>query len=483
MGYTQKVVVIGGGISGLACAYRLRQLGISCLVLESTKRPGGVIATVRRNGFLFETGPQCPRFPASVWQLVRDLHLESEFVAGDARAKRYILRDGSLHAAPFSPGALLTTGLFGLASKYRILSEAFGTSYPPAEEESLAGFVRRKFGVEVLENLVDPLISTVFFGDSYQMGMQSAFPAMVEWERDYGSVARGAIRARNSKRNAEKLKGSSPRSRPSDARKSLKVTDALPSLGSFQSGMGRLPERLAEDLQEQIKFGAAVLSISLSSGGDGGLNPGWQIGVSGGEKIPARHIILAVPAHAAAKLLEDSAPGLAANLKSIEYAPMWSVSSAYERSQVANPLDGFGFMVPRLEGLHTICTFWNSSVFPHRAPEGKVLITSFARVVASGAGGICEGEELADAVEKENARTLGIAGGPVERLVWNDPLALPQYNVGHATRVRKIFDTLQTVPNLHLTGNFLRGRSIGDCVENALLVAGELHSQLRGKGI
>jgi protoporphyrinogen/coproporphyrinogen III oxidase len=483
VGYTQKVVVIGGGISGLACAYRLRQLGISCLVLESTKRPGGVIATVRRNGFLFETGPQCPRFPASVWQLVRDLHLESEFVAGDARAKRYILRDGSLHAAPFSPGALLTTRLLGLASKYRILSEAFGTSHPPGEEESLASFVQRKFGVDVLDNLVDPLVSTVFFGDSYQMGMQSAFPAIVEWERDNGSVARGAIRARNSKRTMEKLNGSSLRSRPSDARKSLKVTDALPSLGSFQSGMGRLPERLAEELQEQIKYGAEVSSISPSSSRDGGLNPGWQIGVWGGEKIAAGHIILAVPAYAAAKLLENSAPGLAANLKAIEYAPMWSVSSAYERSQIANPLDGFGFMAPRRGGLHTICTFWNSSLFPKRAPEGKVLMTSFARVVASGDGAIREGEELADAVERENARILGIGGGPVERLVWNNPLALPQYNVGHATRVRKIFDILQTVPNLHLTGNFLRGRSIGECVENAVLVSGELHSQLRGQGI
>jgi len=114
VGYTQKVVVIGAGISGLACAYRLKRLGIPCLVLEARERAGGLIATIRRNGFLFETGPQCPRFPPSVWQLVRELNLDAEFVAGDPGAKRYIIRDGRLHGAPFSPGGLIGTRLVGL---------------------------------------------------------------------------------------------------------------------------------------------------------------------------------------------------------------------------------------------------------------------------------------------------------------------------------------------------------------------------------
>jgi protoporphyrinogen/coproporphyrinogen III oxidase len=125
VGYREKVVVIGAGISGLACAYRLKQLGMHCLVLEAKERAGGLIATVRKNDFLFETGPQCPRFPAPVWQLVRELNLESEFVAGNPKAKRYIFSGGRLHAAPFSPAGLITTRLVGFPSKYRILTEAF----------------------------------------------------------------------------------------------------------------------------------------------------------------------------------------------------------------------------------------------------------------------------------------------------------------------------------------------------------------------
>ena len=162
MGHIYKTVVIGGGISGLACAFRLRQLGIQAVVLESSTRPGGIVSTVRRNGFVFEAGPQCPRFAASVWTLVRELNLESEFLAGDPNAKRYILRDGRLHLAPFSAGGALMTRLVGPRSKYRLLSEVLRNSQPPVEEESLAEFVERKFGAEVLDYLVDPFISTVF---------------------------------------------------------------------------------------------------------------------------------------------------------------------------------------------------------------------------------------------------------------------------------------------------------------------------------
>jgi protoporphyrinogen/coproporphyrinogen III oxidase len=479
----EKVVVIGAGISGLGCAYRLRQLGIHCLVLEAKERAGGLISTIRRNGFLFEAGPQCPRFPPSVWQLVRELNLESKFVPGDPKAKRFIVRHGRMHPAPFSPKGLITTRLVGLASKFRILTEAFGSSQPPRHEESLADFVQRKFGVEILDNLVDPLISTIFFGDSQKMGMESAFPALVEWERNQGSLVRGAIRARNSKRNPGMSDGSPARSRPTANRGSLRVTDALPSLGSFTSGMGTLPEKLAEELQAEIRYKAGIAFVAPLQIENGTSKTYWQIGLASGEKIITENLVLAVPAYVAAQLLENSVPQLASHLKAIEYAPMCAVSSAYDRSKVANVLDGFGFMVPRREGLQTICTFWNSSLFPQRAPEGKVLMTSFAGRGMSGEAGAMHEEEWARTVEAENAKTLGITGGPVDRVVWKDPRALPQYNVGHARRVGEIYGILRTLPNLFLAGNFLRGRSIGDCVEVAFRVAEELHRHPGGKDI
>jgi protoporphyrinogen/coproporphyrinogen III oxidase len=485
MGYKEKVVVIGAGISGLACAYRLKQLGIHCLVLEANERPGGLIATTRRNGFLFETGPQCPRFPAPVWRLVRELNLDSEFVEGNPKAKRYIFSGGHLHAAPFSPAGLITTRLVGFASKCRILSEAFRYSQPPAHEESLSDFVERKFGRDVLDNLVDPIISTVFLGDSHKMGMESAFPALVQWERDRGSVARGAIRARNSKEKTKMSHGHSEDSRRNGA--TLKVTDSLPSLGSFRSGMARLPERLAEELGTEIRYRARIVSVEPFSSNDPSNDEAtkaeWQIRLSSGEQIAAEHLVLTVPAYVAAGLLETSLPQLVTQLKAIEYAPMCVVSSAYDRSSVTNILDGFGFMVPRKEGLTTICTFWNSSLFADRAPEGQALMTSFAGMKFGDSLGAISEEECAQAVEAENARILGITARPVDQHVWKDPQALPQYNVGHARRVAEISNILSMQPNLHLAGNFLRGRSIGDCVDIGDRVAENLHSQLRGRSI
>jgi oxygen-dependent protoporphyrinogen oxidase len=483
--YTEKVVVVGAGISGLACAHRLKQLGCRLRLLEAADHAGGLISTVRRDGFLFETGPQCPRFPPSVWRLVRDLRLEHEFVSGDPKAKRYVFRDGRLHPAPFSPMGLITTRLVGLKSKLRILAEPLGYSRPPDREETLADFVERKFGAEVLNNLVDPLVSTIFFGDAHKMGMESAFPALVEWERFQGSLVRGALRARRSKRDALQSSGSSESfaSRPDARQDSLRVTDALPTLGSFRSGMGTLPERLAEELKAETSYRMPAASVALSRESPGTSTPAWQICLTGGEPITTQCLVLAVPAHVAAGLLEASSPQLASHLKAVEYAPISVVSAAFERSKVANRLEGFGFMVPRREGLHTICTFWNSSLFKGRTPEGTALFTSFAARDTNGALGAMTDDECARVVAAENARILGISGEPVAHLVSRDSPALPQYNVGHSRRVEEIYRILSTLPNVFLAGNFLRGRSIGDCVDLAYRVAEDVHSQLQGQSI
>ena len=478
MGHIYKTVVIGGGLSGLACAFRLRQLGIQALVLEASGRAGGMVSTVKRNGFVFEAGPQFPRFPASVWKLVRELNLESEFVAGDAKAKRYILRDGRLHLAPFSPGGLLTTGLVRPRSKYLLLSEVLRNTQPPAEEESLAEFVERKFGEEVLDYLADPFVSTVFLGDARKMGMQSAFPDLVEWERSRGSVLRGALRAYRSKRDALKSNGAPSSGDLTVKNGGLHITDTLPSLGSFKGGMGTLAEKLAEKLGEDIHFGATVESVAAARSGTAGSESTWQIRVSGGEEFSAEAVVFAAPAYAAASLLQPSAAKLAALLAAIEHAPMGVVSSAYDRKQVQHALDGFGFMVPRREGLHTVCTFWNSSLFPSHAAKGSVLMTSFVR---TDTGGLMTApyDVFAQTVEAENSKILGITGEPIERTVWRYPRALPQYNVGHARRVREIREAESGLPGLCLAGNYLTGRSIGDCAESGFQAAEKLRSQKR----
>jgi oxygen-dependent protoporphyrinogen oxidase len=475
VGDIRKAVVIGAGITGLACAFRLQQLGIRALVLEASEKAGGVISTVRRNGFLFEAGPQCPRFPKSVWILVRELGLEDDFVAGDSRAKRYILRNGQLHRTPFSASGLLTTGLVGLKSKYLLLSEVFRHAYPPTGEESLAEFVRRKFGDEVLDYLVDPFISTIFFGDPRKMGMHSAFPALVEWERSRGSVVRGAIHAYKRKRAANGKASVAGRASSGSAvaHRELHVTDALPSLGSFKQGMGAFVECLARKLGEDLWFGAKVESVAYNTGD--GANPGWRIRLSGGDEISADALVVAIPADAAAVLLAQSMPRLCSLLAAIEHSPISVISSAFNRSQIRHPLDGFGFMVPRREGLHTICTFWNSSLFPTQAREGTALITSFVAGENDGDSRGPSDDDLSQTVHAENASILGIDGVPIDQMVWKHIRALPQYNVGHAQRVKEIREALNGFPGLFLAGNYLVGRSIGDCAETGLQAAELLH--------
>jgi oxygen-dependent protoporphyrinogen oxidase len=468
MGCTEKVVIVGAGISGLACAFRLKQLGYPCLVLEAQDRVGGVIASVRRNGFLFELGPQFPRFPKPLWHLVCELGLEREFLVGNPKAKRYIFHRDTLHPAVFSPGALLATRLVSIASKWRILTEVFGSTEPPPQEESLADFVERKFGKDVAENLVDPIVSTVFFGDTRKMGMEDAFPALVEWERKHGSVARGALRARKSK-----LARSS----------SLKVTDALPSLGSFQNGMGSLPEALLRNLPDAVKCKAQVVTLALAKGEVTGMDDAWQIILANGETRRACHLVLAVPAYEAARLLEIASPELAQRLGAIEYAPTCVVSTAYNGSQITHPLDGFGFMVPRQENLHTICTFWNSSLFPQHAPTRKVLLTSFAGREFREAAHPPKDDSYERSVIAENAKILGISGAPLDQEIWRHPTALPQYNVGHARRVTEMNQLLSQLPNLHLAGNYLKGRSLGDCVALADEIAARVQSQMRHSNI
>jgi len=414
-----------------------------------------------------------------VWTLIRDLKLENEFIAGDPRAKRYILRNSELHRAPFSSGGLLTTRLVSLKSKYRVLSEVFRHTQPPAGEESLAEFVDRKFGAEVLDYLVDPFISTIFFGDPYKMGMRSAFPALVEWEQSRGSVVRGAIGAYRSKRdsNTKSSVEGSPANNSNLKHRDLHVTDALPSLGSFKQGMGTLVESLAEKLREDLRFGVAVKSVGARNGG-GEEKPGWRIQLSSGDEINTDAVVVATPAHAAVPLLVECVPKLSSLLATIEHAPMDVASSAFDRKQVRHPLNGFGFMVPRRVGLHTICTFWNSSLFPSHTRPGTVVMTSFA-TRGSGEGNPTEMSDdlLVQKVEAENAAVLGIAGAPIDRMMWKYPRSLPQYNVGHTERVKQIRAALRDLPGLFLAGNYLSGRSIGDCIESGFHAADQLHSR------
>src|ERR1700735_2290874 len=192
----QQVTIIGAGISGLACAYRLGQLGIAVSVFESADRPGGVIESDNSSGFLFESGPQSFQGSELLLRLIRELSLESELQISDPSVPRFVIRNKGLKNLPMSPPAMLTSSLLTLGSRWKLASEPLRRSIPPAEEESIANFVRRKFGSEILEYLVAPFVSGVYAGDPEQLSLKAAFPSLEEWEREHGSIIRGAMKSR-----------------------------------------------------------------------------------------------------------------------------------------------------------------------------------------------------------------------------------------------------------------------------------------------
>jgi len=462
----RQTVVIGGGVTGLACAYRLRQLGVSVTLLEASERAGGVIETMRRNGFVFEASTQCPRFPRALWDLVLELGLEKEFVSADPRAKRFVLKEGKLHPAPLSPWGLIKTRLVGIGCKVRFVAEPLANWKPPQEEESLGDFVRRKFGDEALDFLVDPFVASVFFGDPDQMGMDSTLPDVARWERECGSVLRGGIRSRRTNgKPAAAVERSATDNQPAPR---VPVTDFLPPLGSFKTGFAALTERLTERLGDSLILRARVESLCSTAAGS---EARWRVRLQSGGELTADSIVLAAPAYEAARMLKPVAPHLSDLLEAIPYAPLAVVASGYDRAQVQHSLDGFGFNLPRREGLHTISCTWNSSLFAGRAPAGKVLITSFARPLVNGVFLDKAPDEIARVVEGEVGRVLGISGAPVDREVWKYPQALPQFRVGHARRIVELRKMVRGLPGLHIAGNYFDGRSVGHSAEIAASTA------------
>ncbi len=459
MGVTRRVIVVGAGITGLACALRLHRSGIRVLLLEASDSPGGMIASHQKNGFLFEAGPQCPRFARPLWDIVREVELEDEFLPSQSGARRFILKNGELHEAPFSVRRFVSTRLVGASSKYRLLTEAVRRARPPAGEESLAEFVRRKFDDDVLAYIVDPFISAIYAGDTEQMGVESAFPFLARWEREGGSVLRGAIRSRKPSISATPQATSSPA-----GRKTLNLTESLPRMGSFRAGLAALPKAIAAKLGDSISFGARVESVEPVAV-NGSSEGGWRLRLSGGDEISALAVVVTAPAYEAAHLLQPSAPKLSALLAEISYAPMAVVSSGYSRTQVRNPLRGFGVLIPRREKLNTFFSVWNSSLFAGRAPAGKVLMTSFTGGATNPAIVERDAEQIAAIVEEELGAILGINGAPTERCVWKYPRALPQFNLGHARKIAAIREILEDLPGLHLAGNYMQGRSLGDCAD------------------
>lgn len=435
--------VIGGGISGLACAYRLQQAGIPVRLLEARSRTGGLIQSVENDGFCFEAGPQSFLMNEALRTLIERLGLQEEVLHANPRAPRYILLKRKLVPAPLAPPSLLTTPLFGLGTKWRLFTEMFRHTKPPDGDESIASFVRRKFGAELLDRLVAPFVSGIYAGDPEKLSLRAAFPKLHEFEQKYGSILRGAMKSRPAK--------GTPR----------------PGLCTFRDGVETLPRALTARLSDAIRMQTRVTDLRRSKAN----GKSWfQLQIAGphrNETLQASTVIVATPSWIAADLLKGISDSISEPLSRINYARVAVVAAGYRRGQIEHGIIGFGFLVPRSEGLRVLGTVWNSSLFTGRAPEGMACLTSFAGGATDPAACDLSDEQIAENVTAELAQILGVKGSPFTLMAHRYERALPQYNLGHGRTISSIADSLSTVPGLFLTGNFLAGPSIGSCVEQA----------------
>ena len=455
------VIVIGGGISGLACAFRLKQRGIPFLLLEQSNRFGGVIQSIQQDGFLFERGPQSFTLTAPLNELIEAVGLSGELLRAPSRMPRYIYVGGKLVAAPMSPFSLLTTSLLSASTKWKLLTEPLRRTHPPTDDESIASFVRRKFGASLLDNLAAPFVSGVYAGDPEKLSLRSAFPQVHEWEKNHGSLLRGAIRKMRSRPknpNAQKVRG----------------------ICSLQRGASSLFDALGANLGDSVRLGVGVEAVIRNTSES---KERFEVrctfsGAQRTESLVASAVICAMETAPAGAMLAPSSEQFTKSLARIPYAPIVVVSAGYRREAVGRALDGFGFLVPRKEGLRVLGCVWNSALFPERAPDGHVLLTSFAGGALNPELCTWGEDRIASVVHEDISRVLNIKEQPVVQSVNVYQRAIPQYNLGHFRIMTELQWTCDATPGLYLAGNYLEGPSMGACVERSFRVVNEVENYL-----
>ena len=456
------VVVVGGGISGLAAAFGAQRRGASVEVLDAGARIGGVIGTAHRDGVLYEKGPNSALDTTPlINELLDALSIRAERAdASPVAATRFIVRGGRLVPLPTSPGAFLTTPAFTLGAKLRLLREPFIAPAPPDAEESIAAFVRRRLGTEFLDYAIDPFVSGVYAGDPEQISVPAAFPRLHALEQKYGSLIKGQIKgARERKRNAEKAKNTA-------------------GSFSFRSGMQTVTDALAAAVGRVM---TEVRVHEIERGADGM----WTVtGTRGGERVVrrARTVVLAAPAYEAAKLVRELAPTATQGLAAIQYAAIASVASVYRRADIAHSLSGFGFLVPKKEQRQILGSLFSSSMFEGRAPAGAVLLTSFIGGLRNPALPAKLDTDLAEIVHGELRALVGARNAPLWADITRWTHAIPQYNLGHRERLHPVEDAERALPGLYFCANYRGGVSVGDCIKSAHAMADTVTRFLGGAG-
>ena len=467
----KRVVVVGGGLSGLAAGWAIRQaadeagLALEIRVLERNPVPGGKIRSERAGGFLCEAGPNgfLDNKPHTL-ELSRRLGLGDRLLRSrDEARKRYVFAGGSLRQLPEDPVTFLTSDILSIRGKLRLAAEFFLPQGDPDEDETVAAFVRRRLGDEVLDRLIDPMAAGIYAGDPEVMSLRSSFPRVFELEQRFGGLLKGMLELQRMARQA--------------GRKGPQSAGPGGVLWSYRDGMAELIRTLEAALgPENVLAGNGAGGIEPAEGG------GWRVRTQDGTALEADAVVLAVPAHDGGALLRGLDGRLADLLYAVPYVPAAVVCTGYPESAVPRPLDGFGFLIPRSEGRKILGSLWSSSIFAERSPEGRVLLTQILGGARNPELVTLPEEDLVSIVRQELRLTLGIEAEPEFVWVRRWPRAIPQYVVGHAERLREIEERIGRLSGLFLAGNAFYGVGVNDCTARAEAVASQVLAHLGGGG-
>lgn len=456
-----RAIIIGGGISGLAAAYALergaaaRKMELSTTILEKDSRLGGKIWSIKEEGFLCEWGPNgfLDNKPMTL-DLCSQLHVDDSLLrSNDNARKRFIYSEQMLHQLPESGPSFLKSKLMSWPGKFRIAGEMIVPARRNAEDESLADFARRRLGSEALDKLIAPMVSGIFAGDPEQMSLRSCFPRINELEQEYGGLIK-AMMLLAKKKKAERKEGKQV------------ASAAGPGgvLTSFNEGIQELTDATAFALKGEVRCDSEVIAVHRVDGG-------YKVELADGSNLESELVLCCSPSFALQTMTRELLPGLGKILNEIPYSPMNVVCFGYEREKISHSLDGFGYLIPRREGCHTLGTLWDSSIFPNRAPEGKVLLRSMLGG-ATNKGAIELSEKaVVEQVRADLKRIMEIDAAPDFVRVFRHEQAIPMYLVGHAQRVQAIEAELQQAPGLFVSGNAYYGVGLNDCVNASNLVA------------
>jgi oxygen-dependent protoporphyrinogen oxidase len=416
------VVVIGAGITGLTCAWRLQKLGFDVLLLESSERVGGVIRSETINGHLVEWGAGSLLPTEHTIGFLDELGLLKDLIEATPKSPRFIVVNGQMKTVPFGP--LSFGGLIRAFAEPFIRSKSGANGNP---DESVASFFRRRFGSEAHDRLAAPFVAGIYAGDTEKLSIGATFPRMLEVERNYGSLMTGMLRRTN------------VRWKSSDSAAPRRTG----RISSFPEGMETLPRRIAEGLT--IRFNTSGVRI--------------------GTDVHPKATVVAIPAYSAAAIFEETNPEISSSLSSIEYAPIVVAATSLPVGALTESHRGFGFLVAKGERLNILGTVFNSSLFADRAPHNRLLLTTFLGGATKPEAFDWPDQRVWDVVCSELKLVLKSSAPPEPVALYRHRRAIPQYTIGHRARTEELRNQLKRSPGLFVAGNYLDGVSVPACLE------------------